>query len=1301
MKKIAITLSLLVLYCISYSNQWVTVTSDKPEKAKIKLVMSDIESSVIHYKFGGFYKNKVQTPKGEAYYISLPKATAILKKGAPDLPKFTASVIIPDLARMKTEIISVSFKEFKNIEIAPSKGILTRDIDPETVPYTYGTEYETNAFFPEINTDLRDPYIIRDYRGQTIIVYPFQYNPVTKTLKVFYDIKVRISKVDDNGKNQLIRKKPLEKVNREFTKLYSRHFINAGASRYTPVDENGDMLIISYGSFMDEMESFIDWKIQTGMPVEIVDVAEIGNDASSIKSYIRNYYNENDLAFVLLVGDAAQVTPSYSSGDSDNEYTYLVGDDHYPDLFIGRFSAEDEDHVNTQVNRSIKYEKDPYVDEDWFTTGIGIASSQGTGDDNEYDYEHIRNINSDLLDFTYTYCHELFDGSQGGEDASGNPTPSMVADAINDGSSIINYCGHGSTSSWSTSGFSISDVNNLTNTGMLPFIWSVACVNGNFVGGTCFAEAWLRAEDNGEPTGAIATLMSTINQSWSPPMCGQDEMVDILVESYSDNIKRKFASLSMNGCMQMNDEYGSQGEEMTDTWTVFGDPSVMVRTDLPEELEATYSSVTFIGTDEFTVYCDVEGALVCLTLEGEILDTEFVEGGKATLEFEKLEDYGTITITITAFNYIPEIGEIEIISPEGPYCIYHSYDINDNNGNGNGCLDYNENVFLSLTLENLGNSAGLNVETTINTLNNYITINDNSDTFDSIPSKDTATAKDGYEMSTADYVPDMTEAFFTVKASNSDTTWESNFVINIHAPVIHIKSLTIIDTVHGNGNGVFDPGETVDIKIENSNTGHCAAFDPYATLTSSSPYLTFENTEDSVANIPVLGSKYAYFTITADSATPQGELVNFQYDLSFAGYNYSKNYQVEIGMLFEDWESGDFSKFDWQFDGDKNWKITSSEKYEKTYSARSGNITNNESSILKINIDADIDDTISFYVKTSSETGRDVLTFMIGNSNKGEWSGMTDWQHASFPVSAGSHTLKWKYSKDDLISFGDDCAWIDYIVFPPMPILSAFAGKDDYTCTGSDFQCSGIAENYTSLEWTTSGDGSFDDPTVLDPYYSPGYQDVESGSVSLTLTAYNDDRKSDSDNMILSITDEPSKPNMPSGPEYVDVYSTTSSKYTTNSTSFTEYYEWKIEPGEAGEISGTDTIGYVEWNAEFVGTAFIYVQSINDCGESPFSEGLEVTVDNTVGIDKESQSDNIKIYPNPTTGQFFIELPEIKEKTSLYIYDLTGSVKYKTEINANDEKQIISYNFDHFANGIYFVSINTDKARIIKKLIIK
>ena len=73
-------------------------------------------------------------------------------------------------------------------------------------------------------------------------------------------------------------------------------------------------------------------------------------------------------------------------------------------------------------------------------------------------------------------------------------TDTQVSNAVNAGRGIINYTGHGSSTSWGTTGFNNADVDALVNDDMLPFIFSVACVNGNFANvGKCFAEAWLRA----------------------------------------------------------------------------------------------------------------------------------------------------------------------------------------------------------------------------------------------------------------------------------------------------------------------------------------------------------------------------------------------------------------------------------------------------------------------------------------------------------------------------------------------------------------------------------------------------------------------------------------------------------------------------------------------------------------------------------------------------------------------------------------------------------------------------------------
>ena len=50
------------------------------------------------------------------------------------------------------------------------------------------------------------------------------------------------------------------------------------------------MLIISYLSFMSTMNPLIEWKTLKGIPVEIVNVQDIGSNPTSIKDFITDYY---------------------------------------------------------------------------------------------------------------------------------------------------------------------------------------------------------------------------------------------------------------------------------------------------------------------------------------------------------------------------------------------------------------------------------------------------------------------------------------------------------------------------------------------------------------------------------------------------------------------------------------------------------------------------------------------------------------------------------------------------------------------------------------------------------------------------------------------------------------------------------------------------------------------------------------------------------------------------------------------------------------------------------------------------
>jgi len=136
-----------------------------------------------------------------------------------------------------------------------------------------------------------------------------------------------------------------------------------------------------------------------------------------------------------------------------------------------------------------------------------------------------------------------------------------------------------------------------------------------------------------------------------------------------------------------------------------------------------------------------------------------------------------------------------------------------------------------------------------------------------------------------------------------------------------------------------------------------------------------------------------------------------------------------IEDFVEDFESRDFSRFPWHHEGDAFWSVTSTESCRGKYSAQAGLIGDNQKSGLKVTLDC-FDGDISFYFKVSCESIFDKLLFFIDGEEQGNWSGVKDWTQVSFPLTAGTRTFEWRYSKDYSGSQNDDTVWIDDIVFP-------------------------------------------------------------------------------------------------------------------------------------------------------------------------------------------------------------------------------------------------------------------------------
>ncbi|ASS49163.1 MAG: hypothetical protein A3D31_04455 [Candidatus Fluviicola riflensis] len=593
-----------------------------------------------------------------------------MENGMPALPLYHTSVQLPAKGNTMLVVEYDAVTEIQNVEVAPSKGNLKRNVDPASVAYTFGSAYQQNAFYPSNIASLNDPFVWRESRGQTITISPYQYNPVTKVLRVHENIRVRlVLQPDVAGINET----KVSKTDKVLGSAQQRFFINTAndVQKYTAIDEEGELLIITDESFSADILPLANWKNQKGIKTTTVTTTVTGTTDTDIKAYIQNFYASNpDLVYVLLVGDHAEV-PSHTYGESggeelwsDSYYGQLAGgaSDYYPEAFVGRFSGNSA-QIKVMVDRTLEYEKNPAAG-DWMEKAIGLGSGEGSGfgDDGEADWQHLRNVRTRLMSYGYTSVYEFYDGSRGGEDASGDPNSTMILPAVNEGVGLFNYTGHGAQNTCVTGNFTSTNINAATNNGKYPLVISVACNNGTFTSGTCISETWLRADNASTPAGAIAAAGSSILMAWAQPMQTQDELAELIAEAYPSNKKTTLGGLFYNSQASMLEEYpgGSDGREVMQTWLFFGDPSTQFRNKQTMGITVTHAAQVPLATTSLAVNCNVEGALVAVSQDNVLIGRGFVSGGTVNITFPALVSDLPLAVTATKQNHATYQGPVQV-----------------------------------------------------------------------------------------------------------------------------------------------------------------------------------------------------------------------------------------------------------------------------------------------------------------------------------------------------------------------------------------------------------------------------------------------------------------------------------------------------------------------------------------------------------------------------------------------------------------------------------------------------------------
>jgi len=1287
MKKLLLSIFLLVGFISLQAKDGFEVKYDKLSAT----------TSQIQFNLGNFDLRPVNLSNTDFTKIVFGGSVKTKDQGFAELPFIHASVQLDALQNVSLEVTGSEFTDYDlDFPLVPSRGVIYRNQDPSQIPYTIAPQSIVNQFYPGDLTTISEPFIVKDVRGTTVHVYPFQYNAATQSLRVYSSVTVKLTQNNTSPINPLMVTTP--KVYREMEGLYKSVFVNyqSPATDLT-MGEAGDILVITTARDESAIQPYIDWKKAKGFNVSKQVVAT----GTNVKSLIQaQYAANNDILYVQLVGDWADIKCDLGGGANapmDPMLGCVVGTDNFPDIAIGRFSAASATDVTTQVNKVINYEKSPTAGAAWYSKAIGVASNQGPGDDNELDYEQINVIyNSKLDPFTY-------DGFSTAYDPSG--TAAQVKSYVETGASIINYCGHGSHTSWGSTGFSNTNVNTLVNGDKLPIIFSVACVNGEFhTSGDCFAEAWLKKVNGG----AVMTLMATINQSWDPPMRGQDYFNDMLVGGYNYTTgagnginttegRTIIGSMVVNGLVLMYTESSASDDLQTiQTWTTFGDPSMQVRTIAPADVTMS-SNIMLVGTPFTTTISangvPFEGAMVCLSQNDLYAMAYSDASGNVTIENNFLP--GDVQIVVTGQNTETIFETIQCIPPSGPYVVFDNVAVND----ANGMLDYGEAANLNLGIKNVGVANATNVVVTISSTDEYITITDATENFGILMPNEVKTLTDAFAVEVAGNVPDGHGIMFTVVAVG-EQTWESSFSLVAHAGALQFGSFQISDPT-GNNNGFLDPGETVTMTVNVANNGSADVTNVMGLLTSTDPYVSVLTTEaQSYGNLTPGQSGAASFSVTATANTPFGYTAQLTINLT-----------GDLGVTQQDVIEISFADYC------EASTTTEDEYISKVVCGTINNSSGWQGGVANYtNISTTLVPGVAMPITITNGTpwASDMVTVWIDwNLNKeftgsnetyvltnvgGSGSSFTGNVTAPANQAGGQYRMRIRMTYSTAptpcgnASYGEI---EDYVVNIGASVNANFTANVTSLCETSQVQ---FTDNSTggasSWSWTFPG-GTPATSTVQNPLVTYNTQ----GSYDVTLEVSNGTANhSTTKPAYIHVMTVPGQAGPIAGDNIVGIGEVET--YNVPALDECSLYDWTLTPADAGTMVITMNTVEITWSEYFTGYATLKVCGGNDCGMGTYSEGFEVMVSDYTGINDVNAS-AVQIYPNPNKGQFALTLNstgtttyEVKFVNTLGLIIFNKMVEVDGVYNEN-------LNLNNLAEGVYYLSVKNDKTYMIRKVVVQ
>ncbi|MCK4250536.1 hypothetical protein KAX97_03775 [candidate division WOR-3 bacterium] len=654
-------------------------------------------------------------------------------EGVPNLMGACRYVAMPQNAQAQLTIINYRTEMYYNIEVAPAPNY-PLEVDDSPLKYEKNMAiYSRDAYYPSSPVKLSRPMKIRGVDVVKVGVIPFQYNPVTKELIVYKDIRFRIDFIGSNGhfgedrlrsrfwepilQGHLLNYTSLPKID-----FYAPERINNRAGYEYIIIVPDDATFEAWG---DTIKA---WRKLQGISSEVYTLTEVGGSTKeAIKNFLEtayNTWNPAPVAFLILSdypssGDVYGITSNvithpygYAAYASDNWYADFDNDT-LPELDHGRICAQTDAQLSIMINKFLGYERNPYTDASFYDHPL-VACGWQSGRWFQMCIESIKGFFENSLGCTPAKEYALISGNPGPDTIWSSRQGTMVTAkywynrgwlvdtlnpyplsywsggnaaginaAINAGAFFVQHRDHGGETAWGHPSYTNTDLDGLSNSTFM-YVNSTNCLTGRYHWTSeCFTEKFHRIS-----AGALGlNAASSVSMSFA-----NDTYIWGMFDSYWPYFDLGYPGFDMTGydnlrpCQAMTsgkyyheamwfpDSAGAGGYR-TLTHGLFhhhGDAFNTLYSEIPQNLSVSHAPTLIGGAASFTVTAN-DSSVIALTVNGEIIGVAEGTGSPIAISIPAQSPNDTMIVTITKANYYRYIAEVPVIDagmPEIPTINY-------------------------------------------------------------------------------------------------------------------------------------------------------------------------------------------------------------------------------------------------------------------------------------------------------------------------------------------------------------------------------------------------------------------------------------------------------------------------------------------------------------------------------------------------------------------------------------------------------------------------------------------------------